>query len=183
VDRLLVIIWLQILNHEMELSKTKKQSSGKKKGYTLIEILVSLSVIGIIFTFGYVSYRDFSRRQALADAAKLIQGDLRFAQQNALSGQKPDGCGSNTTLESYGFDVISQNGYSIEANCGSSPISVKDVTMPAGIALSVPSPNPLEFKVLGEGTNVGASDWELNIYQTGTELPAVVRVTSSGEIK
>ena len=67
----------------------------KKSGFTLIEILVSMTIIGFLFSFGYASFRDFSRRQALAGVVKQVQGDLRLAQQKALSGEKPSGC---TTL-------------------------------------------------------------------------------------
>ena len=34
--------------------------------YTLIEILVALTIVGLIFGIGYVNFRDFARRQALA---------------------------------------------------------------------------------------------------------------------
>ena len=45
------------------------------KGYTLIEILVGLAIIGLLFSFGFVSFRDYSRRQTLAGAVKEVQGD------------------------------------------------------------------------------------------------------------
>ncbi|KKS95518.1 MAG: protein of unknown function with transmembrane region [Microgenomates group bacterium GW2011_GWC1_43_13] len=181
-----VITKLKIHNHEMGISNYKKQPPINKKGYTLIEILVSLSVIGIIFSFGYASFRDFSRRQAIADTAKMIQGDLRFAQQNAIAGQKPEGCGASNTLESYSFNIIraaAPSEYSVEANCGGTPISVKDVSIP-GISLSIPSPNPLKFKVLGQGTNIGDADWILTVSREVTgDRSTTVTVTSGGEIK
>jgi prepilin-type N-terminal cleavage/methylation domain-containing protein len=153
----------------------------KQNGYTLIEILVVLTIIGLLFNFGYVSFRDFSRRQAVAGAAKTIQGDLRLAQENATSGQKPSGC--NTTLDSYGFNVQSSSRYTIEANCAATPPIVKDVTLASGIAISNPSPNPLQFKILGQGTNIGDTDWTLTLTQAGTGNTATVTVTSGGEIK
>ncbi len=163
---------------EFSIPKPQKQQDG----YTLIEILVSLTIIGIIFSFGYASYRDFSRRQTLKDAAKLIQGDLRFTQENAIAGQKPDGC--NATLEGYNFNVYSTAAYRIQAVCGASLITVKDVFVPGDIDLVVPSPNPLLFKVLGQGTNLdGTADWTLYLDQVGTDNQATVTVTSGGEIK
>ena len=57
--------------------------------YTLIEILVGLTIVGLLFGFGFVSFRDFSRRQTLAGSAKKVQGDLRLTQESALSGKKP----------------------------------------------------------------------------------------------
>jgi len=169
----------------MSNDKLQKDSTtsytNNKSGYTLIEILVSLTIIGIVFGFGYASYRDFSRRQALKDAAKIVQGDLRFAQENAIAGQKPAGC--STTLVGYNFNVYSTSAYRIEADCGSTTITVKDVTVPSDITLVIPSLNPLLFKVLGQGTNIGSSNWELLLNQTGTLNQAKVIVTSGGEIK
>ena len=169
----------------MGIPRFSNQSSNKKKGYTLIEILVSLTIIGAIFGFGYASFRDFSRRQAVADAAKLIQGDLRFAQENAMAGQKPAGC--NTTLDSYSFNRLSSTRYTIDANCGAATVTVKDVNVSFGITLSTPSPNPIKFNVLGRGTNVdgsgGSENWELILTQEVTTNSVTVIVTPGGEIK
>ena len=152
-----------------------------KSGYTLIEILVALTIIGLLFSFGYANFRDFSRRQVVKDTAKGIQGDLRLAQGNAMTGKKPEGC--NATLDSYSFNRSSSTRYTIDANCGAAIIIVKDVSLPSGITLSVPSPNPLKFKVLGQGTNIGASNWVLTLTQVGTANTVAVTVTGGGEIK
>jgi prepilin-type N-terminal cleavage/methylation domain-containing protein len=124
----------------------KSEKLKVNDGYTLIEILVSLTIIGLIFSFGYVSFRDFSRRQVVAGVAKTIQGDLRLTQSNAMTGQKPSGCA--TTLDTFSFRVVSSTSYTIEANCGGAAIAVKDVTLPTGIAISTPTPNPLKFKII-----------------------------------
>jgi prepilin-type N-terminal cleavage/methylation domain len=54
---------------------TPKLPKKSVRAYTLIEVLVVLSIIGVLFGIGYVSYRDFSRRQELAGVAKNIQGE------------------------------------------------------------------------------------------------------------
>ncbi|KKR39915.1 MAG: Pilin assembly protein [Candidatus Woesebacteria bacterium GW2011_GWB1_40_101] len=60
-----------------------------KRGYTLIELLVAITILGIIFGAGYISFRDFSRRQALTAAVRTVSGDVRLTQEMALSGKKP----------------------------------------------------------------------------------------------
>jgi len=164
--------------------KVKNQKLKVKSGYTLVEILVALTIIGLLFSFGFVSFRDFSRRQAVADAAKMIQGDLRLAQGDAMTGQKPNGC--TTTLDSYSFKIVnatSPSEYSVEANCGGEPFPVKDVILSSDITLTVQGPNPLKFKVLGQGTNITSVDWVLTLTQVGTENAKSVTVTLGGEIK
>lgn len=154
-------------------------------GYTLIEILVTLTIIALLFGFGYASFRDFSRRQSVIDAASMIQGDLRLAQSDAISGQKPtQPTTCSTTLDSYYFLIVSQTEYKIQANCGPTPIDVKDVILPSDVSIPTPfpSPNPLQFKVLDQGTTAGASNWVLTLTQAGTKNSSQVAVTSGGEI-
>ncbi len=158
-----------------------------QSGYTLIEILVVLSIIGLLFGFGYANFRDFSRRQALASLSKQIQGDLRLAQQMSFSGQKPAGCGANT-LNGIRFGVTTAPPYVyiIRAVCGSEPYPVIKEFDFSGDITPTPvtaSPNPLIFKVLGQGTNIGAADWVLTLTQAGTGNVATVTVTTGGEIK
>jgi prepilin-type N-terminal cleavage/methylation domain-containing protein len=159
-------------------------------GYTLIEILVAMTIIGILFGVGYVSFRDFSRRQTLNGVAKEIQGDLRLAQGDALSGQKPDDvrCNSPNTLESYSFNVYSASEYKIEADClmagAPTVVAVKDVNLPAGVSISTPSPNPIKFKILGQGTNIASGEnAQLTLSQTGTTNQVTITISSGGEIK
>lgn len=162
--------------------KSKNQSA-----YTLIEILVGLTIIGLLFAVGYVNFRDFSRRQAIAGAAKLLQGDLRLAQQQALSGQKPDdpNCNNPNTLTGYYFNVVSMTEYTVYAGCslGNSSILSKDVTLPAGISITA-SQNPILFKILGAGTNIPQGNTvTVTLTQAATNNVFTISIGSGGEIQ
>lgn len=162
-----------------------------KRGYTLIEILVTVAIIGILFSVGYANFRSFSQRQAVKDAAKLIQADLRLTQQIALSGQKPDdvNCNSPTnSLNGYLFLILSESTYEIRASCTGGVVSeaTKTVNLGSGAVFSspFPSPNPILFKVLGQGTNI--SDGEnatIGIVQLGTNNQSTITVSSGGQIQ
>ncbi len=155
-----------------------------KKGYTLIEILITLTIIGLIFSFGYVSFRDFSQRQALTGVARSIKGDLRLAQELALSGNKPTpSCDSPNLLNGYYFRRNSNTNYTIEANCtGGAPSQVKTVNMPVDIVLTSFSVNPILFKILGEGTNITGSA-TITLTQTSSGNTRVITISQGGEIK
>lgn len=156
----------------------------KSAGYTLIEILVSLTIVGLIFSIGYVNFRDFSRRQALAGVARAIKGDLRLAQEQALAGKKPTSasCNSPNQLNGFNFMVVSAQSYRLEANCSGGVVTTKTVTLPTDISISTPSPNPITFKILGQGTNLSA-DATLTLTQARTTNTTIITVTSGGEIK
>lgn len=151
------------------------------KGYTLIEILVGLTIISLLFGIGSVNFRDFSRREALNGVAKQIQGDLRLAQSAASSGQKPASCLTN--LDGYIFKIYPTTEYKIEAKCGNNFYVNKDVFLPSGLSVTL-SPNPILFKVLGQGTDIPAvSEATITITQQGTNAQKVIQITSGGEIK
>ena len=181
-------------------SKSKSSRTGLKKtcntcdtcntcftsGYTLVEILVGLTIIGLLFGFGFVNFRDFSRRSALSGAIKSVQGDLRVAQQAALSGQKPKNpfCDDPNILNSYNFMVYSVSEYKLEAVCSGGVVSTKDVILPSDVLIANPVPNPIQFKVLGQGTNIPTgSDATITLTQIGTNNTASTKVSTGGEIR
>ncbi len=161
----------------------------RAKGYSLIEILVVLSILGILFAAGYANFRDFARRQTVSNAAKGIAGDLRLAQQMALSGQKPSdsNCTGANVLNGFKFEVISSDHYEIRAICSgvNPPPATKDVILAAGVEIATPfpSPNPIIFKVLGNGTNIGATNATLRVRQTVTGATQDIIITSGGRIQ
>ena len=159
-------------------------------GYTLIEILVVITIISILFLTGFASYREFSRRQELVSAVRQVQGDLRQAQENAIASKKPAGCGALDALDGYRFVVIPANSYEIRWDCGGSTGLDRSVTLPAGITISglstpLTPPNAILFKTLGQGTNIpGATgSTSFTLTQANYGKSATITVTAAGEIK
>lgn len=158
--------------------------------YTLIEILVGLTIISLLFSFGYVSFRDFSRRETLSGAAKGVQGDLRIAQSLASAGQKPDdpNCNSPASLSGYIFKILSSSQYEIRASCsgGNASLANKTVTLGTGTSFAspFPSPNPILFKTLDNGTNLGSGqNATIKMVQAGTNNQTTITVSSGGQIQ
>lgn len=154
--------------------------------YTLIEILVVLTIIGFLFGFSYVNFRDFSRRQSLMGAAKNLQGDIRLVQEQALAGQKPNHffCNSPNLLDSYGFYVVSVNEYKVQAFCTGGTVQIKDVIMPSDISISTPTVNPVKFKAIGQGTNIPEnSSVSITLTQKVTGNQVTINIGSGGQIQ
>lgn len=160
-----------------------------KLGYTLIEILVGLTIIGILFSVGYVSFRDFSRRQALAGVVKQIQGDIRLAQEQALSGKKPEDplnkCSDTKYLDGYNFKVNSTSspaGYTVEAVCAGQVIEIKNVSIPSDFSIASTITTVL-FKPLGQGTNIPVESATVTVTQDSTGNQAQIVISAAGEVK
>lgn len=159
-------------------------NNDKRSGYTLIEVLVGLTIIGLIFSFGFVSFRDFARRQALASAARALRGDLRLAQGQALAGKKPSDifCNSPNTLDGVNFRVVSSSNYVFETSCTGGNVEIKSVDLSSDITISTPSPNPILFRVLGHGTNIASGDVTITLTQTSSSATADIIISANGEI-
>ncbi len=172
--------------------QTANRKSGytlmRFKGYTLIELLVGLTIIAIVFSIGFSGYRDFSRRQAVAGVAKSIQSDLRNAQQLALTGQKPTVNYLNapvtcTRLSGYSFSRISAQNYQILANCDNlaQPVAIKNIVLSTDTSLTGSPVNTVKFKVLGQGTDLSAPLTFTLTHTAGTS--STITVGIGGDVK
>lgn len=171
----------------IKLKKTKQISEKtyshlvNTSGFTLLELLIVIMIMGLLFGVGLANYRDFARRQSLLGISRKIKGDLRLAQQLAITGNKPTDC---VVLEGYQFNWVSSTNYQIEALCSNSIYAVMTVDDIFGnTSMSAPSPDPLLFRVLANGTNITASlTATITLTQAGFGNSAVITVTSAGDI-
>ncbi len=162
---------------------TDQQKATNRSGYTLIEILVGMSIIGLIFSFGYISYRDFARRQSLLGNARNLRADLRLAQEQAMSGKKPSSvaCSGEGSLVGYDFYLDSATSYVIQANCTGGLVNDKVVETSSEISLTA-VPNRFTFKVIGKGTSL-SNPAIITLTQAATENTQVITISPEGEIK
>ncbi len=138
------------------------KSSRSQSGFTLIELMVVISIIAIMFGIDLSSYNTFNRNQILQQAAENLRSDLRLAQNKALAGQKPVNqptfCNGGTLI-GYGF-TINAFSYSFAAYCSDGTVSapVKSVDLAqknVGLVYTAPK---LIFLVLGRGVDLGSSE-------------------------
>ncbi|MGI5826139.1 MAG: prepilin-type N-terminal cleavage/methylation domain-containing protein [Patescibacteria group bacterium] len=164
----------------------------KNFGFTLVELLVVVSVIGVLSSLGFISYVNFSRTQIIVQTIDKIISDLHLAQSLASNNQRPidpsnpsnkDGLCGSYSLIGYSFLIESTQTYSLAAVCGSTPPSeteINTVTIPSVVTLG-PVGWKATFKVLRQGvikTNPN------NITVTAFEkLPREIIVGEGGEIR
>lgn len=152
-----------------------------KKAFTLVELLVGISIIAVVFSIGVVSYREFSRRQELQGVLRSVTSDLRYAQQLALSGQKPDASlGTCSRLDGYSFVRNSSNSYQIVANCLEGNRIIKTVDL--GNLTITSTYATLRFKILGLGTDlVDTNTITISSQTTGNVIS--ISIGTGGDIK
>lgn len=80
------------------------------RGYTLIEILIALTIMSLVFGIGFSGFRDYSRRQTLESLARQVRGDISIAKERALAGTKPASpnaqCDSPHSLRGHGILLL-----------------------------------------------------------------------------
>lgn len=152
------------------------------RGFTIIELLVVMSVMSILFGLGFARYRDFQRRQYVVSAARQVVADLELTKELALSGHKPAGC---TELNGFSFYRVGSGAvfYRIDASCTNGDVPYKGNTpMPGGTTLS-DFPNPITFFTLAKGTNVALSGTIIDVRGVNSTVSVQILVTQTGEIR
>jgi len=161
---------------------------SSSKGYTLIELLAGISIMGIVFGVGLVGYREFSRRQELDGALKKLRSAVQETQQLALNGEKPDNvfCNNPNRLIDYRITFNLPVSYTISANCTGGAVVTTMATLSESddITLTRPSPNPIAFKILGAGTNIASGGTAvISLSQLSTGKNISLTIDYSGNIK
>jgi len=107
---------LPIVNNK-SLNKYDKTGLNPHLGFTLIEIIVTVTIISIITAVGIASYNSFQKNQEIKTAAAELKNNLRFYQAKALAGEKPTYCDENyITLLGFRIDFETSQ-YSAYAVC------------------------------------------------------------------
>lgn len=145
----------------------------KFSGFTLIELIIVIGIVTLVSTGGLFMYRDYSRKQTVAQAGELIKTVLSSTRQRALSGERPAGCSGE--LRGYSFTCSGSpvvNQYAVTAQCVSGVV-VSFGELPGGVSFGV-CPT-VEFFVLGAGTDLSPSGLNAQIIGWSNSFPLFIQ--------
>ncbi|MBN1168789.1 type II secretion system protein [Candidatus Woesebacteria bacterium] len=146
------------------------------KAFTLIEILVAISIMAILFTIGIANFRGVQRSKSLDAVKNQIIGDLRQAQEYAQASFKP----CTGELQSVEFSVTSENSYEVTVNCDDgapNSSSVKAITLNT-YTLS-PNTGSVEFYPVAGGVSGSLT---ITISSSTTTETSTITINDAGEI-
>ncbi len=104
--------------------------TGRFRGFTLIELMIVVAIIGLLATIALPSYQDYIRKARRADAKSSLSQLAQFMERNYSVAQRydKDGSGTNITLpfsespvdgSSKYYDLslssVAQNTYTLQA--------------------------------------------------------------------
>jgi prepilin-type N-terminal cleavage/methylation domain-containing protein len=139
----------------LKFKKEEKKQNECLKGFTLVELLVVLLVIGLVSSIVLISYRGSQRKLALTRSAYQLAQDIRRVQGMAMAAQEfegnvPQGYGISINLTGPGGN---NKQYALFADFGVGETVIETLEFEKGIEIKqirlTESPNPpaLRFKM------------------------------------
>jgi prepilin-type N-terminal cleavage/methylation domain-containing protein len=151
------------------------------KGFTLIELMITVAIGGILISAAIAAYRGLGEKQKVKQAGVSFQTNLKSYQQKALAGQKPAECDSDDTLTGYQVEYVDDQTYSVKAICAINDPAAANIALAEGVSFAVVfNPVQIFFPVL-RSEAVGAQT--ITITSTDSNYSYQVEIESSGVIR
>lgn len=173
----------------------------REKGFTLLEALVVIFIIGLMSALILASYQSNKKRYALIQASQKLISDIRKVQNMAMSGTETQGfCSGASLCYGYGisFNFVSPSSYIIFADKNNNqaydseggegletinlpfPIIIQSVYPPSPVNVFFMPPDPITYINGDNGANVSA---EIVLKIQGTVLTKTISVSTAGLIE
>lgn len=149
-------------------------------GFTLIEMMVVITISGILVAGGLAAYKGISEKENLKQAGLTMESNLKLAARRAQAGDKPENCGGSLTSFSVSAVGGDNTKYQIQALCSSASAAAVEYVLGDGVEFQQVLPTPIEFLPLRNGVIGGQT---ITLTTTSGAFSYQVIVESSGVIR
>lgn len=161
----------------MQVRKLQNSKKGKVKGFTLVELTITLLIGSILLAWGIPNYRDLKHRNQVTDSVNEMVYGLTLARAEAVR------YGRNVRVVPIGGDW--NNGWRLITSGleGAADIRLYDQEpLPEMNVTGVPTV-PIQFNSLGE--LVGGAELVFNVTHTNssTTLTKLIRIGLTGQAR
>ena len=135
-------------NKKNYLSSLTSHLSFPQKGFTLIELMVVLSVTAVLGTLGIAGFTTYNQVQTLQVSANDLATTLNVARSRALSQVKlGSSCSaSSQILEGYSVDIsVPNKSYTLSSRCSGATSNLDIKTLPQNVSFKSPDTSPTSF--------------------------------------
>lgn len=135
--------------------------SVREKGFTLLELMIAVIILGIILGLGVPSFNSITESSRLRAVTHSLNTAVRLARSEALSRRETAAaCRSNVTLTACDFDADWSSGWMVVTQQGADLETAADVTVirmwEAIDLVASGAANGLVFDRLGRATTTGS---------------------------
>lgn len=107
----------------------------KSRGFTLIELMVVLSITAVLGTLGIVGFATYNQIQILQSSTSDVATVLNLAKSRAQSQIKPSGCIGD--LSGYNVVITTPRTYTLYARCSTDvKIDEQDKLLPTSLSFN-----------------------------------------------
>ncbi len=89
------------------------QPNARERGFSLVELMITILIVAILTAIAYPSFRDFMHRNTVTAQANQVLASLQYARNEAVSRRYPTGfCGSTAGSSCDGGATL-ENGWMV----------------------------------------------------------------------
>lgn len=151
-----------------------------RRGYTLIEIIVVVAIMGLMVGASIAGFNTLNQRQVMLSAGRELMSVMRTAQQRAGSGVKPEDITCGQLLGYSVRGTINSDTYTLNAVCLNSGVVqtmlLRSYEMSTGIVFVATFATQFNVQTGGASGNIG------NIRIRSSFYTYTLNVTSAGDI-
>src|SRR3990167_2926015 len=115
-----------------------------RNGFTIVELLVSISILVFIASGSFGAYRAVARREVLDSAHQQIRTNFSYIRQQALSVVRSTSCIG--PLNAYRVTFDDNRNYTASVVCGAgAPVRDKTYELPVGTEFTTTQPNTIFY--------------------------------------